>query len=226
MGEPMNNSIDHFADLVPDTLRHESGKVFYSGRKAFSAAARLYVLGVNPGGDPENYRCETVGRHTHQVLHEWPEDWSAYRDEVWEGAAPGTYGMAPRVLHLFKRLGMEPGAVPASNLFFVRSRREEQIKERQGELSDLCWPFHAAVLAELRPRVILCLGATAGRYVRRKLGAGCVIAQFIEQNERRWKNQVFEAAQGSRIVVATHPSIADWCAPPTDPSGLVMEALD
>jgi hypothetical protein len=217
--------IDRLTKLVPSSLRHESGKVFYSGRRAFSAPARLYVLGVNPGGDPENYRTETVGEHTRQVLHELPEDWSAYRDEVWEGSAPGTYGMAPRVLHLFRRLGMEPGAVPASNLFFVRSRREEHIKERQGELSDLCWPFHAAVLQELRPRVILCLGATAGRYVRKKLRSGNVVAQFVERNERRWKSQVFETAQGLRIVVATHPSIADWCASLTDPSELVIEAL-
>jgi hypothetical protein len=216
--------IERFAALIPTSLLRESGKVFYSGRKAYSSAARLYVLGVNPGGDPANHAAETVGEHTRQVLHDLPADWSAYRDDVWEGARPGTHGMAPRVLHLFKTLGLEPGSIPASNLFFVRSRREEHIKGRQRELSDLCWPFHARVLEELKPRAVLCLGATAGGYVRRRLGANRVVAHFVEQNDRRWKSQVFDGARGIRVIVATHPSIADWCAS-SDPTGLVRDAI-
>jgi len=87
--------IERFAALVPKTLLAESGKVFYSGRSAFAQPSPLYILGVNPGGAPDNHPTETVGRHTQKVLAELPEDWSAYRDEVWEGAVPGTYGMAP-----------------------------------------------------------------------------------------------------------------------------------
>jgi Uracil DNA glycosylase superfamily len=218
-------TLEDFARAIPSTLMEESGKVFYSGRDAFSSPAPLYVLGVNPGGDPANYSAETVERHTSQVLGELSSDWSAYRDESWEGALPGTYGMAPRVLHLFRKLNLSPGAVPASNLFFVRSRREQDIKTRQRELADLCWPFHALVLEHLRPRVILCLGATAGRYVCQQLGAAQVIGEFVEQNARRWTSRAFVNARGLRVVVATHPSIADWCAQPTDPSGLIQEVL-
>lgn len=218
-------SIEHFEELIPRSLLSESGKVFYSGRKAFSAPARLYVLGVNPGGDPVNYVDETVGEHTRKVLNDLPADWSAYRDEVWGGSPPGTYGMAPRVLHLFQMLGLEPGSVPASNLFFVRSRREEHIRARQDELAELCWPFHARVLEELKPRTVLCLGATAGGYVRARLGANRVVGEFIERNNRRWRSRTFEGTGGIRVVVATHPSRADWCASPSDPSGLVIDAI-
>lgn len=218
-------SVEAFAGAIPKSLHSESGKVFYSGRGAFSSSAPLYVLGANPGGDPTNHTTETVEAHTRRVLHEFPPDWSAYRDESWEGAAPGTFGMAPRVLHLFRRLGLKPGAVPASNLFFVRSRREEHIKARQASLAELCWPFHALVLAKLRPRAVLCFGNTAGDYVRRKVGANRLIGQFVEENNRRWTSRAFESASGMRVVVATHPSIADWCAPATDVSGLVQEAL-
>jgi hypothetical protein len=217
--------MERFAALIPRSLLSESGKVFYSGRSAYSSPARLYVLGVNPGGDPATYAAETVGEHTRQVTQELPANWSAYRDEVWEGAPPGTYGMAPRVLHLFRRLGLEPGSVPASNLFFVRSRREEHMRGRQKELSDLCWPFHARVLEELKPAAILCLGGTAGRFVRKRLGANRVLGEFVERNERRWKSEALEGAGEIRVIVATHPSIADWTAPSTDPSDLVLDAL-
>ncbi len=218
-------TIERFAALIPSSLHPESGKVFYSGRAAFGSPSSLYVLGVNPGGDPSKYQTETVGNHTQQVVARFLDDWSAYRDESWEGAAPGTYGMAPRILHLFRQLSLQPGCVPASNLFFVRSRREEQIKERQVTLADLCWPFHALVIETLKPRAILCLGSTAGDYVRKKLAATRLVSQFTEQNNRRWKSQIFAGPRGIRVVVATHPSIADWCAQATDPSVLVREAL-
>lgn len=218
-------AMERFAALIPRDLLPESGKVFYSGRKAYSSPARLYVLGVNPGGDPAKYATETVAEHTRQVLHDLPADWSAYRDESWEGAPPGSYRMQPRILHLFRKLGLAPGSVPASNLFFVRSRREEHLLARRRELSDLCWPFHARVLEELTPRAVLCLGATAGDYVRRRLGANRVVAQFVEQNDRRWVSQVSDGARGIRVIVAAHPSIADWCAPSSDPTGLVLEAI-
>ena len=217
--------IERFAALIPHSLEAESGKVFYSGRAAFAGPSEIYVLGANPGGDPVNYQTETVGNHTRQVLTELPDNWSAYRDEVWEGAPPGTYGMAPRVLHLFRQLGLQPDLVPASNLIFVRSRREEHIKERQAALAELCWPFHASVIEEIRPRVVLCLGNTAGKFVRRKLGASRLVDKFVEQNDRHWKNQSFVSHTGMRVVVATHPSVADWSASATDPSALVRRSL-
>ncbi len=220
-----NVGIESFVPLIPTELAHESGKVFYSGRAAFSGKAPLYIVGINPGGNPEEHTTETVENHTHQVLTEFPNNWSAYRDEVWNGKPPGIYGMAPRILHLLRQLGLDPGCVPASNLIFVRSSREKHIKKRQANLIELCWPFHDQVLTALCPTAILCLGGTAGRYIRKKIGANRFITQFIEQNNRRWKSQLFSAPSGIQVVVATHPSIADWCNPATDPSSLVKQAL-
>jgi hypothetical protein len=154
-----------------------------------------------------------------------PDDWSAYRDEVWKGFPPGTYGMAPRVLHFFAQMHLNPGFVPCSNLVFIRSRREGDLGPQLQALADQCWPFHASVIELLQPRVILCLGGKAGNYVRRKLGANTLHAEFVEQNNRRWRSQVFTSDTGRKVVVATHPSIADWTAPTTDPTGLVRRAL-
>ncbi|WP_156406234.1 uracil-DNA glycosylase family protein [Hydrogenophaga sp. Root209] len=129
--------------------------------------------------------------------------------------------MTPKIM----AMRLLDGKVPASNLIFVRSRREEFIKEVKSGLAALCWPFHAQVIAELRPRVVLCLGATAGNFVRERLLATRLVGQFIEVNNRRWKSQVFDGTSGLKVVVAMHPSIADWCAAATDPSALVEAAL-
>ncbi len=225
----MNNrpvAIEALAERIPSALLPRSGKVFYSGRAAFSAPAPLYVLGVNPGGDPADHEADTVARHTADVLNTYPDDWSAYRDESWEGAPPGTYGMAPRVLHLFGSLGLNPGRVPCSNLVFVRSRREGDLKGEMASLADQCWPFHELAIAALTPRAILCLGGTAGRYVRRKVGANALVSEFVEANNRRWRSRTFANARGLSVVVATHPSVADWTAMSTDPTSLVRESLN
>ena len=219
-------AIEELAAAIPVRFLDRSGKVFYSGRNAFSSPCPIYMLGVNPGGAPDNYLEETVGIHTRSVLQEFSDDWSAYRDESWEGAVPGTYGMAPRVLHLLQRLGMSPGSVPASNLVFVRSAREAHIKRSDmATMADACWPFHEKVIASLKPRVVLCFGQTAGKYVRGKLGANRVTGQFVEQNDRRWRSESFSGARGPNVVVVTHPSIANWCAAATDVTPLVQEAL-
>ena len=218
--------IEEIASRIPDHLADRSGKVFYSGRNAFSNSSPIYLLGVNPGGSPDTHAEETVGRHTHSVLHALPNDWSAYRDESWKSSVPGTLGMAPRVLHLLQRLGLSPGSVPASNLVFVRSAREAHIERAaMAAMADACWPFHQQVIARLQPRVVVCFGQTAGNYVRRRLGASQVIGQFVEQNNRKWRSLAYAGAGGIKVVVATHPSIANWCAAATDVTPLVQDAL-
>ena len=219
------HSIGQFFELVSPSLHPRSGKVFYSGRAAFSTHSPLYVIGVNPGGHPDNYVEETVGAHSTRVMQTLPANWSAYRDESWEGFPPGTYGMAPPVLHMLAKLGLRPEAVPSSNLIFVRSRSEADLADHFQDLAETCWPFHERVLAELRPSVVLCLGKSAGDYVRRRLGAGRLVAEFREQNRRGWPSRVYAAPSGLKVVSVTHPSRVDWRNPAADPSALVASAL-
>lgn len=61
--------------------------------------------------------------------------------------------------------------------------------------------------------------------MRQKLGANTLTAEFIEKNNRRWRSQAFTNSHGIAVVVATHPSIADWTVHNTDPTLLVMQAL-
>lgn len=134
--------------------------------------------------------------------------------------------MAPRVLHLFDELNLNPGSVPCSNLVFARSSREGDLKNEIATLLDLCWPFHVHVIETVQPKVILCFGKTAGTYVRKKIGAHELTDEFIEKNNRRWRSQTYTNTQGISVVVATHPSIADWTNQNSDPTPLVVHALE
>lgn len=218
-------SLSAAAQTIPVEILQRSGKVFYSGRSAFAERAPLYVLGVNPGGDPDLQHEETVSAHTDWVATGAPANWSAYRDERWKGKPAGRHGMQPRILHMFKVLGLDPGAVPASNLVFVRSRREGDISKDVERFANLCWPFHQYVIETLRPKVILCLGKTAGDYVCARTGAHERYATFTEQNERKWQSHAYRSRGGVNVVVATHPSIANWSVAASDPTGLLANAL-
>ena len=218
--------IKDLAKNIPKELRNRSGSVFYSGRDAFSGSSKLYILGINPGGNPVDQAEETVDWHTRKVLDEKPGKWSEYGDESWEGYAPGKWGMQPRILHLFHKLHLEPGNVPSSNVIFVRSRDEQALDGDMHQLAEACWPFHQAVIEQIRPRVILCLGQTAGNFVQRNTGARDQIDEFVESNNRGWRSRSFTNHRALTVVVATHPGRVDWTNPDADPSGLVKRALE
>lgn len=215
---------DRFAALVDADLFHRSGKVFYSGRAAFSAPTRVYLLGLNPGGSPLQQADETIGRNL-DIWRNRPARWSDYVDESWPGNPPGTYGMAPRVRHLLDRLSLDPREVPASNVVFVRSAREADLSFEKQELLDKCWRVHSAVIEALDISTVVCFGRTAGRWVRAKAEANNKVGEFIENNERRWRSEAHLNRDGLCIVTATHPSIADWRNPASDPSRLIGEIL-
>ena len=219
--------IDGFRALIPQSVLGASGAVFYSGRAAFSAPSPLYILGLNPGGDPLRQANDTVAKHTNMVLNEKPHNWSEYKDESWrEGHKTGTSGMQPRILYLLGRLGVDPQKTPASNVVFVRSAREKDIASTFNEVARECWRFHETVIERLHVRLVLCFGQRAGNWVCGQLGATTFVDEFIEENERKWRSSAFKNAHGITVVVATHPSIADWTNRQTDPSELVRRMLE
>ncbi|HEX6784436.1 MAG TPA: hypothetical protein VF098_07265 [Sphingomicrobium sp.] len=214
----------HLASLVAPQLRERSGAVFYSGRQAFTAQANLYLLGLNPGGSPMLQTDETIGRD----LQEWqfgPERWSAYLDRSWRGRSPGTYGIQPRILHMFDRLGVDPRDVPASNVIFLRTSSEAALAGEKPALLAQCRPVHTAVIEDLKNPTILCLGSTAGRWVRSLLGAETLAGRLVEDNARKWVSEAHFDDRGRCVVTLTHPGRVDWRNPASDPTPLVLEML-
>ena len=217
--------IQDFIKLIPSALNDRNGRVFYSGRRAFESPKTLYILGVNPGGAPDELPGQTVSAHTSWLLKNGARNWSAYRDELWTGRTPGTAPLQRRMLHMFRKLNLDPGEVPASNLVFVRSERKAKLVGDFSQLARECWPFHQAVVDRLKVRTILCLGQDPGDWVCEQLGARSQVDEFIEKNNRKWKSRVYRNATGLTVVVATHPSRVDWTAPSTDPTELIQRAL-
>jgi hypothetical protein len=57
--------------------------------------------------------------------------------------------------------------------------------------------------------------------VRKRLGASRHIGSFEERNARRWQSNTWTTPTGLIVFGLTHPSIADWTNPLTDPSPMV-----
>ncbi|MDP5281415.1 hypothetical protein Q9Q95_20990 [Sphingomonas sp. DG1-23] len=217
-------SIEAALTLLPEEMMRRSGALFYSGPSAFAGPRSLYILGLNPGGSPTKQANETLRRD----IAEWKalmKPWSAYLDESWQGRPPGTHGMQPRMRHMFDRLDLDLREVPASNVVFARSIGEATLAEKVLLLTR-CWPVHEAVISELGVRTILCLGSTAGRWVRDALAANQFLDSFSETNGRRWTSEAHIAPDGRAVVTVTHPGRADWRNPAADPTPLVRAMLN
>jgi hypothetical protein len=218
--------IEQFAKLIPEDFLDRSGSVFYSGRKAFTPPKSLYILGLNPGGDPNSMTDDSIRRHTKEILERRPDEWSEYRDGIWNGKHPGTHGMQPRVVHLFECINIDLGTVPASNIAFVRSRREQKFDGDLISVAEQCWPLHNSVIKNLEVKIILCFGRTAAGWVRRKIDATEKVAEFIEQNNRKWKSAIYKNQNDIYVADLTHPSIADWTVPETDPTPIISSIIE
>ena len=217
--------IRDFAKLIPKSLSNKSGAVFYSGKRAFKGQADLYILGINPGGDPRVQIDETVESHTRQVLNDKPVNWSEYRDESWSGYPPGTANLQPALLHFFRRLRLDPGVVPASNLVFLRSQSKRRLGSEKDfcRLAEICWPFHNAVLKKLKVRVIVCFRG-ADKFVRQKVDAYKLVDKNAKSFNRMERSYSYMNSAGLIVVVVPHPSPSynDWTDPEVDPSCLVQ----
>ena len=214
--------IEEFAELIPTSLLNKPGYAFFSGRRAFNAPSDLYILGANPGGNPDDSPDATVAKNVHHVLCEVPENWSAYRDDCW-GPNCTKNRLQRGVLHLFDRLKLDAGEVPASEVVFLRSKSLAEIPFER--LAEQCWPFHRAVIDRLGVKVVVCIGKRAGEFVRRQLNAHEPIDWFSERNRRRWESHSHRSDCGIIVVTLTRASQVDWTNRASDPTWLVIRAL-
>jgi hypothetical protein len=217
----------NIADIVysmPADVIDASGAVFYSSPPAFDGHRPIYILGLNPGGNPE-IQAENTVRRNFENWERQTEPYSSYVDEVWEGTVAGAHGMQPRIQHLADVLGIDLRLTPASNVVFVRSATEAKLEANKSELLDACWPVHEAVIESLGCRVVICLGSTAGRWVRERLDAKHECDKFTETNLRRWTSVAHQSPDGMFVCTLTHPGRVDWQNPDADPAPMVKRVL-
>lgn len=219
--------IEQFAEHVPPELKSISGAVFFSGRDAFTGPKDLYVLGLNPGGDPIKQRRKTISRHTDGVLHHKPDLWSEYTCESWApNEEPGEGRFQRNVIHLIRKLGYDPRDVPASNVIFSRSRRIESLESRGPDsLFEACWPFHREVISIIQPRLIVCIGKTFREHLQCKTKTE-PIDSFKKSYGRSYQTEVFQNERGCGLAFVWHLSWGpDLTKEESDPSGVFRQVL-
>lgn len=220
--------LEDFYQLVPAHLRARSGSIFYSGRRAFTDPAQVYILGLNPGGevvDRPDLHGMTVESHTQGLLAKASLEWSEFIDSGWGKDAPGASYVQRRVRYVMDELGLDLRQVPASNAIFVRTRSEEEIGKEKTRLLEDCWPLHEAVIQRLDVQLVVCMGGTVGGWVRRKLGAGALLDRDQERNGRRWKSTLHANERGQLVATVPHPSRMKWDCEESNPSPLLKRAL-
>jgi hypothetical protein len=186
----------------------------------------LYVLGLNPGGDPTTHMHESVWPHTQAVLARRSE-WCAYRDNSWDGRAPGTAPLQKSVTHMMGQLGLNPAKVPMSNLVFKRSIDRKQISAELPRLVNDCWQFHDRVITGLGIKVILCFERqTTSVWLRKLLDANELVDEVVETNQRKLRSFTHINDRGTAVVTVLHGSRFPWYVSGSDPTELVRRALD
>lgn len=148
------------------------GAVLSSGL-ATIRPGRVYLMGLNPGGDPD-----IPGNNTPISKALSPPDGSScYTDECWRCGPSDVcdhlvnghlrpHAAKPhqeRVTVLAQTLGFKtPADMPSANAVFARSKALTTLHASTGlnvwQWWDLCWPVHRQLLAVIQPEIIITLG--------------------------------------------------------------------
>lgn len=207
------------ADLsrLLEPVLDESGKVLYSAA-ATLGPGDLYLLGLNPGGDPAHPDSRTVRESLEGLERKREND---YLDEAWANRRgtypPGAHPLQRRVRLLLEGLGRDPAEVCASNLIFIRSPGAEGAG--YPEKAHLCWPAHERILALVRPKAVVAFGNSSVspfRYLldrARSVAHGEVAVESVPAGHGTWECRAFAADLGTgplRVVGLPHLS---WYSP-------------
>lgn len=208
--------LDEFIQLIPDSLLHEPGRAFNSGRLAFSEPSGIYVLLFNPAASGEA-ALPTVAHQARDVAKRKPQGWCAFLDDQWGNRPPSKHFLQRNLLQLYTRLGVSPRKSPSSQLVFLATKDSVELKRRDDfqYLLEDCWHFHAAIIKKLQAHTIVCVGKDAADFARRKLNANILVAERrVDVGKRPRTSQSHKNAQGLTVIRLPHPAAAgfgpDW----------------
>ncbi|HQS10451.1 MAG TPA: hypothetical protein PLK13_16645, partial [Xanthobacteraceae bacterium] len=144
------------------------GKLLYSSRDSLKRGD-LYVLGFNPGGDP-NVERENV---LEDLLRTPSSQWNEYINGSWRLRSK-TYlaGQQPRQLRIrsfFSEIDCNLSKIFCSNLFFFRSKSisSAMLDHNFETLARESAHIHTYMLSTVKPKTIICFGSSTYNWFKR-----------------------------------------------------------
>lgn len=185
------------------------GKSLYSGIGTIHPG-KIYVLGENPGGDP-NTESDSSGQHLTKLALMSP-DWNEFLDANWTSRGrvypPGGAPMQKRVRSLLEGIGLSVRSVCSSNLIFVRSRVSGDLVDSH-QLANQCWPVHQFILEHIKPVGILCIGKAPFEFIR-KTGRALSTLDEFSAGQRNLKCRTAHVDLDNRTVaIVSVPHLGD-----------------
>jgi hypothetical protein len=201
-----------FAEFARECLQSilpRSGEVLYSAAATLRPGS-VYLLGLNPGGSPEDPRLRelTIAKS----LADLPtKTTNSYLDTTWVGRGL----LQSRVIGLLKALDLDVKDVAASNLSFVRSKEAKTGQIRF--FADVCWPVHEKILEIVKPRLVLAYGDETYWYLAKQLGGRNHAKYRCGHGSWSCRNfavggrfQVASVPHLSWYAISNHPEVVDW----------------
>jgi hypothetical protein len=147
--------LDH--DQITSISRHLNEVLNEKGGLVYSAFATIragdvYVMGLNPGGDPAANGM-TIGKSLNDLPDQEGND---YLDK-WNNHAPGQAPLQKRMAYILNdvlEVGLEQTF--ATNLIFRNTRSARDLN--LGKEGALYWPVHQTFMRIVQPRLILAFG--------------------------------------------------------------------
>ncbi len=201
------------AEIQLSPLLAESGKVLYSAASTLTQGG-IYLLGFNPGGDPEHPDSRSIGENLHALPGKKTND---YLDESWarpvgDPFRPGRHPLQRNLRSLFNSLGQDLRSVCASNLIFVRSKKA--VETQYSEYAGLCWPIHEMILDTVQPSTIIAFGNSEWSpysYLCEQLGQGAAQATPFPSGHGNWVLRAFPGMyKGRRVSVVGLPHLSRY----------------
>jgi len=194
---------------LPRSILDRSGEILYSGSQTLRRGP-IYLLGLNPGGNPNEHKDTVRDR-----LKDLPSKRRNNYLVNWGGRQPGAHPLQRGVQWLAAELGVRIEDVCASNLIFVRSPDERT--SGFPESARHCWPVHRAILAVVKPKLIITFGKSPYNFLREEFG-GLLEADPLPAGHANWQCRAFRSREMhvvglphmSLYAIHRHPEVGVW----------------
>ncbi|PYR15526.1 MAG: hypothetical protein DMF94_31675 [Acidobacteria bacterium] len=215
----------NLSTFVATARRHLTPIIDRRGNILYSSCATLrpgtvYLLGLNPGGDPHDPRHQE--QTIDSALRALPSKReNEYLDVSWREQgirrAAGQSNLQRRVQRLAEMLNLDLRDMCAANLIFARSANAET--SDYSELAPICWPVHELILGLVQPRLIIAFGnsgVSPYAFLLSKLTPAS--ETMFPSGHGSWRCRAFTAGgmrvaglpHLSRYAIDRHPPVGKW----------------